>query len=217
MMKKLGLSLLVSLLMLSILGNTAFASSSSTAILSEVEDISKESNSIELVDYSELPEGTPLVEFDTVEEFEKAVKDLEEEQEGFVNEKYTTLPTRDSGYFATAAASRTDRLKVYVKRSWNPLKSMTQPTYITVDLRYSYSGSKFTKINGLSSFSPGYPTDWIQTSKNTSLYNSNRSVSAEVNGYNLLGVSIGGQPVGAKIADTVTFKYTKGGTKTLFE
>ena len=69
-MKKLVYYLVLSLFTIcAVGGNTAFASSSE--ILSDIEDISKESESLELIDVDELPKGTPFIYFNTVEDFEK--------------------------------------------------------------------------------------------------------------------------------------------------
>lgn len=57
-------------------------------------------------------------------------------------------------------------LKVLVKPSWNPLKSLGQskPVRVTVDIGYRYTGSgsnaKFSSISNVTSYSLGVPTDW---------------------------------------------------------
>lgn len=223
-MKKFALSFLSSLFALGLVGNTAFASTSyeepSESILHEVEEIANESESLDLIDVDELPEGTPFVKFDTIEEFEQALKELDAENEANQDEglKVIEAPQMDliTPYSTKTAA---DVLKVMVKLSWNPLKSMTQPTSVTVNLGYKYTGSgtskKFSSITKLTSYSLGFPTDWIQTSRSTSFYDSNKGVNVTINGYNLLGVEIAGQGVGAKVSDTLTFKYKLGGSKTV--
>ncbi|MGG1594203.1 hypothetical protein [Terribacillus saccharophilus] len=216
---KIVLSLLVAVFVLCSTGNTVFASTSSTnssEVLSEIESLAHNSEEIELVDANTLPKGTPTINFESVEEFEQAVKALEQERTEAVGVVDDGIPLMQPGEFSIMA-SRTDRLKVFVKPSWNPLKSIAQPTSITVDLGYSYSGKKFTKINKVTSFSLGFPTDWIQTSVNKSFYSSKTGVSMELLGYHLVGANIKGQPVGAKVRDEITFKYKLGGTKTLYE
>lgn len=219
---KIVLSLLVAIFVLSFTGSSVLASSSSTTdsssseVLSEIEAIANDSDEIELVDADTLPKGTPAVNFDSIEEFEQAIKALEQERSEAVVVEDDGIPLAQPGEFSIMA-SRTDRLKVFVKPSWNPLKSIAQPTSITVDLNYSYSGKKFTKINRVSSFSLGFPTDWIQTDVNKSFYSSKTGVSMELLGYHLVGANIKGQPIGAKVRDEITFKYKLGGTKTLYE
>ncbi|MDQ0178294.1 hypothetical protein [Bacillus chungangensis] len=48
------------------------------AILEQLEDVAKRHNNLEIISIEELPEGTPVVSFDSVEEFEKALAEVEE-------------------------------------------------------------------------------------------------------------------------------------------
>jgi len=212
-------------LTLSTVGNTAFASEDikpSEEMLTEIGDIANNSKSVELIDVDELPNGTPFIYFDTVEDFENAIKELDEENKNIqveINKENSLLNQSISTMAATK--STTDRLKVLLDKSINPLKNATQPVNVTVDLKYSYTGSgstkQFSTITDIKSFSLGVPTDWVQTDYNKSYYNSKKSVKIELLGYNVLGVVIKGQPIGAKISDEIIFSYTLGGTKDLFE
>ena len=80
-MKKIAFSFLIAIFAVTSLGNTVFASSKtaepSKEILAEVEAIANSSDSLELFDVDELPKGTPMINFDTVEDFEKPVKEFE--------------------------------------------------------------------------------------------------------------------------------------------
>lgn len=226
-MKKLALSLAFSLFAVSAVGNTALASTEAVeppvSILTEIESVANYSNSIELITVNELPVGTPIVNFDTVEDFEKAIKELDEDNNDTQLVEDTEYISLSNKFITPMAAtsSTVDRLTVWVKPSANPLKSATQPVHLTVDLSYSYSGSgstkTFSEIKDVSSFSLGIPTAWHQTNFDSSFYNFKKGVSMILYGYNYIGVSVGGQPVGAKIKDEVTFNYHIDGSKTVFE
>lgn len=218
-MKKLIFSLVLSLFAVSTIGNTVFAS---TEILTEIEDAANKSKSIELINVDELPKGTPFVNFDTVEDFEKALKELDEENKDvqvdvFEDTKYIS---QSDQFITTFAGPLNERLKVAVKKSLNPLKAVTQPVTVTVDFKYTYTGSgsskKYSNVSGVKSFSSGFPTDWVQTAHNKSFINSNKGVKIKLFGYNVVGAVIQGQPIGAKVSDEITFSYTLGGNKTVF-
>ncbi len=216
-MKKLILSLFLSLFAVSAIGSTVFASSdvneASKEILLKIELIANNSDYIDLIDINELPEGAPVINFDTVEDFEQAIKEIENE-----DTESSSLSTPLITTMATS--STTDRLEVWVKPSSNPIKSATQPVTVTVDLSYRYNGSgsskTFSSITGVSSFSLNVPTSWVQTGYNSFFYNFNKGVTVELLGYNVVGMVIGGQPIGAKISDEITFSYALGGSKTIF-
>jgi len=94
----------------------------------------------------------------------------------------------------------------------NPLKSITQPGSITVDLDYSYTGSgsnrSFTGINNISSHSLiNFPVGWNQTTYSYNIYNNNNTVNVTLHGYNVIGINVGGQSIGANINDTINFDY----------
>ncbi|MGR6899708.1 hypothetical protein [Rummeliibacillus sp. BSL5] len=214
--------------------DTASTSENSTATMNEIKDIANQTDSLELVDVTDLPENTPFINFDSIEDFQKAIADLEQEQkqeqetlmeelpEGLdsISSSPTSIADRGITTFA-ASQSRTDVLKVTVKPSWNPLKSITQPATVTVNLTYNYKNGAFTnkKItkSNVKSHSFGVPTSWVQEDVNSSYYDSKKGVKLELIGYNVVGLAIKGQPVGAKIDDIITFKYKIGGSKTLVE
>ena len=225
-MKKLILSLFLSLFAVSAIGSTVFASpevnEASKEILPKIESIANNSDYIDLIDINELPEGAPVINFDTVEDFEQAIKELENEDTELNLYEDTESSSLSTPLITTmATSSTTDRLEVWVKPSLNPIKSATQPVTVTVDLSYRYNGSgsskTFSSITGVSSFSLAFPTIWVQTGYSSFFYNFNKGVTIELLGYNRLGIVIGEQPIGAQVKDEITFSYALGGSKTLFE
>lgn len=197
----------------------------SAEVLSEIEAITNNSESVELISVDELPKGTPFVNFDTIEDFEKAVKELDEENKNpqivNIDTEYTSLSNQMITTKAASTSSTTDRLEVLISKSWNALKAATQPTTVTVDVKYSYTGSGSTKafssINNVTSYSLGFPTTWVQTDYNKSFYNFKKGVSLELLGYNVVGAVIAGQEIGAKVSDEITFNYNIGGEKNIIE
>lgn len=231
-MKKIVLPFLVSILTLSSVGNPVLAANdkgnSDTNILKKVQKIDKESNVFELVSLQDIPKDTATIKFKNVNEFKKYVNELEKNSTlltsevssvSSVNNSVTTLSAKKSKVHST-----TDRLTVIPKvHGWNPLQSAVYSSSITVDVKYKYTGSKkkknkkFKKITKVRSHNFGVPADWHQTSYNKKLYGSNKGVKLTLHGYNLLGVSVGGQPAGMKVNQSVTFKYKLGGKKTIIE
>lgn len=219
MKNKLILSLLSIIFVIGASSTTVFASNLETSVdhntLTVVSDIVDQTESLELINVDELPVGTPFVEFDSIEEFEKAVTDLENEnKEQFIESKEQFIGSNEPNTkINTLATTKSDTkvLTVMVNKSWNPLKASTQPASVTVDIGYSYTGSgttkKFSSIKKVSSYSFGFPTDWIQTSYSSPFSISNTRAKITINGYNLLGASIGGQPIGMKVKDKLTFNF----------
>ncbi|MGG0386332.1 hypothetical protein ABEY69_25390 [Priestia filamentosa] len=191
-----------------------------TTTLTEINKVAQSSDSLTPIDVSELPEGTEFVNFDTVEDFEKAVAELDKENKENKDSILQTevLPSTNSyssasdRLFTTAAAKTgSARVSVLTKISLNPIKAAVQPTKITVDFTYSYTGSgtskKFSKINKVSSYSLGFPSTWHQTTRTHSFYSSNKGVKMTLQGYHLLGVNIAGVPAGFRASDTYNFSY----------
>lgn len=108
----------------------------SKVTMNDIHNVVNQTDALELIDVKDLPEEAPFVEFDSLEEFQKAVTDLEEENNntlisdelptGFntISSSSNSLASGESTTLA-AAKSRTDVLIVLVKPSWNPLKSVT--------------------------------------------------------------------------------------------
>lgn len=257
-MKKTTFSLCTVLLTSSLIVNTGFAQTGETTVsnevseetpassetLEKVEELANESESFDVISLDELPEGTPLLYFDTMEDFEKAIKELEEEQQ-----TSETLETADvvesqglplssfaqktsnfsvqSDSLATAEVSAAAAAKTTVTRQrvmWsatiNPILTQVRPLYVTVDMKYTYTGTgstrKFKNISSIKSTSPlTFPHDWKQTDFTKSFYNTNKAVTVKLIGHHLIGFSIGGQGVGARVSDTLKYKTPIGSTATV--
>lgn len=115
----------------------------------------------------------------------------------------------NSSGFETLATTKngSKRLTVALKVG-NPLK----PGTITADITYTYAGSgkkkKFSRIKNVKSHSLlSFPVDWKQQTKTTNISSDKKRVRVKLQGYHLVGVSIGGQGVGARINDTISFNY----------
>lgn len=180
------------------------------AVLQKVKDLTK-GTGIEVIDPSELPEGTEFVEFDTVEDFAKAVKQAKkfQNQVDKLNPKAgdlqssTDVNSTDIGIMASSVGS----IRWSAYQWWN----LASPLYMTINFNYSYSGSgsskKFTGVSSIKSHSsPGFPTNWIQTNKAGTIIDGGRTIRLKVVGYHLFGASIGGLPIGYR-SDATYVKY----------
>lgn len=183
-------------------------------IMNMLEEV-EESKGIERIDVSELPEGTVFINFDTVEEFEKALEEWQEMRQAEEaielakipdGSTYGPIPGNGGGDEITTMATASSRIK------WSTFDALKfwLPTYMVIDFSYTYSGSgntkKYTNLTSVSSWSDGIPTNWVQTSKPTwNFYDLHRTVSITIQGYHLFGIAIGGFPIGYKIPD----KFTK--------
>lgn len=183
-------------------------------VTQKVKDLTK-GTGIEVIDPSELPEGTEFVNFDTVEDFEKAVKEYKKFQnqvdkfdpsarDGQANSEQNGGKPTDIGINATATGS----IKWNAYQWWNPMS----PLNMTINFNYSYyysSGYKwFTGVSNINSYSsPGFPTNWVQTNKTGSVIDGKRTLQITIKGYHLFGASIGGVPFGYKSPATYTKYY----------
>jgi hypothetical protein len=115
----------------------------------------------------------------------------------------------------TYTKSTTKQLYVWLNPiSTNPLHSLVNPTTVTVDLPYTYyiNGTykwfKSITASSIKSYADGIPMNWVETSTPlTSISTDGKKVTITLIGYELLGVSIAGQPIGAKFSDTIKFTY----------
>ncbi|MEH7141596.1 hypothetical protein [Priestia megaterium] len=227
-MKKIGtlLALSTTLLLGSFSSTQAFAETNQTnseTIKDQLNELESQTDGLEIVDSSELPEGTPTVNFDSVEEFKQAVEEYEKAQMENNNDEINSEMTEnlseennlEQPKFVTMAASTTKNglstIKWMTAERVSYLYKVYYPTFMWIDFSYTYTGSgstkKFTKIKSVSSQSDNIPSSWHQTDKATNFYDKNKGVSIKITGYYLLGVSIAGYNVGAHFSDSWTKKY----------
>ncbi|EFI64368.1 MULTISPECIES: hypothetical protein [Bacillus] len=214
-MGKLKLSVLSTALVVSMLGvntsaSAAISGSTDSQILQEeLSNIEYQSDAVEIINTDELPKDTPTINFDTIEDFEKFVKEYESFQtynENIVSESSNTLDNQ----FPIAYANGSKTIHWYTAEDWSSFYKLYLPSKMWIDFTYTYSGSgsnkTFTKITSIKSNSGSIPSSWNQTTAVSNISGNKKSVTIKVTGYFLLGVNIGGQSVGAKFHGSFTKK-----------
>lgn len=206
-MNKKIVSLLLCVLML-VPGTSVYAAEvPSTDDITVVDAIDTlEEYGYEIIDADDMDESQDFIEFDSIEELENYLNSYEDLESEYYTESQPYNPlSRASG--ATNV-------------SWyNPFAGfdgLTLLCWSNVDFSYNYktvSGRpQYTSIKSISSYLTGISmTSWHQTSYSTSYskkYSTKDTCTAKVNGYYLLGVSIGGQPIGATRKATWTATLT---------
>ncbi|MEX3710850.1 hypothetical protein ABFV99_00445 [Cytobacillus horneckiae] len=170
---------------------TQASASDNKDLLDEVREITEGTN-VEVIDVNELPAGTEFVEFDSVEDFEKALKS----QEDLLNNDVEF--SQDSPAIQPMATSSVGSIKWVTYKWWDP----TKPVNMTINFNYTYTGSGssklFQSVSNIKSHSTGFPTNWVQTNASHRLLDAKRTISITITGYHLFGASIGGQPIGYK-------------------
>jgi hypothetical protein len=189
-----------------------------TQTAAEIQEYDEESTYFDRTNLSAVPVGTPVLNFDTVEEFEAAINQMEidtlAEQQAQLNEPaiIDEGTVNQSGTITTFATTYNGVKSIkWIPTSWNPLRQTILPFWMYIDFSFTYTGSgtskKFSTIKSVKSYSTGFPTSWHQTQSVTNLYDSDKGVSITVVGYHLLGVAIAGQTIGARFSDSFTKKY----------
>ena len=205
-MKKRILAFLLCLLML--MPSSAFAADSSGGSQNNFSDAVNllEEYGYEIIDASELTNNQDYIEFESLEELQNYLDSLEAFDESYTAEIPPINPlTRANGAETV---------------SWyNPFAGfdgLTLLCWSNVDFTYNYKTvngrPQYTSIEEITSYLTGISmTSWHQTSYSTSYskkYSTKDTCTATVNGYYLLGVSIGGQPIGASRKSTWTATLT---------
>jgi hypothetical protein len=212
--------------LLSLFSQTVFASEDVEDIEEIVSNITDE---VEIIDIDELPDGTPILHFATMEEFNEAMKQWNEFQESkIIEEKLyedkTEIQSRrlishvEPSPFAVTSSSVTvrngaDRIQWSSTERWDFFYKLYLPYNMYIDFTYTYSGlgstRQFLTIKSVKSHSSGFPSTWHQTSYAANISSDKKSVSIKIQGYHLLGVKVGDQAVGAKFSDAYTksFKF----------
>ncbi|WP_445506779.1 hypothetical protein [Niallia sp. 03190] len=185
--------------------------------LEELYEYADQTNNFEIVSASELPENTPTINFDSVEDFKRAIEESREIQAN--NEEIETfyeksdVSTNAPKLLTRAAATKNDskRISWSLVGTWEWIYQWWLPPNMWIDFTYTYTGSgsskKFSKITKITSNSSGFPSSWVETTSVSNFYDDNKGVSIKIQGYHLLGVSIGGQAIGTKFYDNYTKKY----------
>lgn len=187
----------------------------------QVIELFEETKDVGIVDSNELPVGAPMIDFDSVEDFQKYAENFQEEIQNKNEVENLTLEENlvidDSNVissFATRAAkSAVSTIKWGTNERWDYVYKLYMPNYMTINLSYTYTGTgstkKFSSIKSVKSHSSGIPSAWKQTSSSANISANKRSTSVNIVGYHLVGINIKGVPLGATFNDSwkKTFKF----------
>ncbi|MEK4091747.1 hypothetical protein [Viridibacillus sp. FSL H8-0110] len=184
----------------------------------ELKLVTDQTNSVEIIDAAELPEGTPTINFNSVEEFKNVVAAFEKYREESIdvdNIEDIMVPDLFASRVAKAAATTKNGASTikWMVGSWNPIKNQIMPNEMVIDFTYTYTGSgssrKFAKIKQIVSNSSGIAfSTWVESTKPIhNFYDSKKGVEIKIQGYFLVGVNIKGQAIGTKFNDSFTQKY----------
>lgn len=183
-------------------------------ILEQLEDVVKRHKNLEMISIEELPEGTPIVSFDSVEEFEKALTEVEENKKligeeeviEFNDELIENIPFANN---LMAIKSGSDQIKWH-EQTWNPL-NIKYDTKLWIHFNYEYTGSKsnrnFVSVSNITSGNGGYPMPWSQTTSSYNIINNKKAIEITIQGYFTLGLKIGDFDTGFKFTDSFTKRY----------
>ena len=160
----------------------------------------------EIIDVDAVGDDQEFIEVDSIEELEDYLNTLEE-----VDKEYSA---EIQPYNPLSRANGAKTVSWY--SPFSGFDGLTLLCWSNVDFSYNYkyvnSRPQYTSIKKISSYLTGISmTSWHQTSYSTSFskkYSTKDTCIAKVNGYYLLGVSIGGQPIGASRKSTWTAKLT---------
>ncbi|WP_226530858.1 hypothetical protein [Metabacillus niabensis] len=183
---------------------------------------SSDSVDFELIPSEEVPESTEIINFDSVEEFEKYVQEINQEEQTFEEtiQVNPTVPSLSKTTMSTMAAASTYNGD-HVIKWWAPFSGFGMTGLacwknIAFNYKYKFVSGKpqFTSVSNIKSYYTGLQigVSWIQTTngsasiikKNTT----NDTAKISVKGYSLLGFQVKGFSVGAKIGNTWTGSLT---------
>lgn len=219
--KNLFLILTSIFLMLSSFATESFAVSNMDSVKKEeIIKSLKEVDNFEIINTSELPKNTPMIEFDSVEDFKKMLDGVtnddlldDEVAEDLELKDHFSLSDQKISTMAAKKKPKTKSGSYEIKWkefNWNPA-SFRYDSKLWIHLKYEYTGSgkkkKFYKINSVKSGNGGFPMTWIQTTSTQNFYNNKESVSITIRGYFLVGLNIGGQTIGGRLTDSFNQKY----------
>ena len=141
------------------------------------------------------------LKFDTVEEFEVFIKELKLMDEQVLSFDSNNHNQKNELYRGVIS-SGVDTVSWY-----SPLIGATfawKNVTFEYTYEYDYPDKTFLSVDNVESYLTGVlvALDWTQTGYASTVGYNGNSISAEVDGYYLLGVEIGGTPIGAKVNST---------------
>ncbi|GLC88036.1 hypothetical protein [Lysinibacillus piscis] len=171
--------------------------------------------SIEEVDINRIPKEQQILKFDSIEDFEEFVKELQ-----MVEDEEVVIPSHFVQQSQVQPFATTDYYSDSAKMDWySPftgwgMTSLVQFKQITFDYKYYYLGKvkrfKAGSITNISSDIYGVSAwSWSQTKAKGTIGGTlnQASVEIEADGFYTLGVSINGFTIGAKLPGTITRTY----------
>ncbi|MBO1583093.1 hypothetical protein [Bacillus sp. XF8] len=180
--------------------------------LKQVKEVTKDTG-LELVNASEISEGAPYIEFESIEQFEKAIKD----NMRLKNDKnHLRQQERDILESQPIEGSNPSDVSKYIAAigsiTWNDYDLWWAPSVtMRININYDYylisSGQKrFIGTSKINSFASGISSSgWVQTNSASIIIDGSRTIQISINGYHEFKVSIGGNATG--------FRYFKQYTK----
>lgn len=194
------------------------------SVREEVLDLSSEVEGIEIIDSNQVPRGAHELSFNSIEDFEEFLKEIEIHQENIHNGKVKLNNNEvlgrlniDNLYMPTRSTVRNgvhtlNFISVGFFKIW-------RPSYMNITVEYEYNhhngrgatSKQFVSIKKISSYSNDVLRSWTQTGSATNIARNKKSVDIDINGYHTLGLNIKGFPLGANINDSYSQTYTLPG------
>ncbi|WP_423407682.1 hypothetical protein AABM38_18365 [Heyndrickxia sp. MSNUG] len=183
-------------------------------VTEKIKEIIKQDENVELIDPSELPEGVPMLNFDSVEDFEAYVNEHRKNNEGKDDdhEKYNpAMAVKEPGEHInnggkpsdfTTQSSSIGSITWYDNNWW-------ELTIMRMTFNYSYyQAGGYNYFNGASNINSWSqnisPVNWNQTNKSYMIMDGNRTLQLKIAGYHLFGAQIMGFPLGFRAGDSYT-------------
>lgn len=182
-------------------------------VTQKVKEIIKQDTNVEIIDPSELPEGIPMLNFDTVEDFEKYVKEhgsnMDNNHEKFdpkMNEKDAGTHPENGGK-PTDFSALSSSIGLIRWADWN----WWETSMMVMTFNYSYySAGGYNYFSGVSNIKSGSenisPVNWNQTNSSSMIMDGSRTLQLKISGYHLFGANIAGFPLGFRAYESYT-KY----------
>lgn len=185
----------------------------------QVTDLFKDTDGINIIDINEVPKDTPIIEFDSIEEFEKSARAFQENIKNEIdnNEIFEISDQNLIKYNSNISpmsqlrTNKVGRIKWHTAERWDYVYKLYMPSSMTIDLSFQTTGKgsteRISKINSIKSHSSGIKSSWTQTNSASNISKNNLSVSITIIGYHTVGISIKGFTLGANFDDSWTKTY----------